>query len=276
MIVFRLSFLLCLLFLASTSSFSQSQDTIELNGRAEILRDTQGAPRVGVPKKPKLSKEAKAYLSPPEDLVLSYKDFLKQKNTGIAKLLPRKEKKSQMIVSAEKPEVYIPSRYGGASYSFSTRKNDDDFCEEIILDNDIYKYPSLPGTAFWVGGGGADIGLITKLGNVDLNDIILERKESQFLANIIPPVQEPVAREYQKMTFTGFYIDGVFYKRMTQAEENTTYLLRSIRYDRADVLVAFRTIRKESDGSFVILWKMLEKNPIPVLKKRPCYFAPCV
>ena len=265
MIAYR--FFFCLLLLLLASSFAQSQTNSEINGRAEILRDTAGAPRTGPPKKPKLSKEAKAFLSPPEDLAVTYKEFLKQKNTGLAKLPPRKEKKSQMLVAADNPVAHIPTRYGGASYSFSTRKHDDDLGEEIILDKDIYSYPIL-GPAFWVSGGGADIGLITKLGNLDLESVTLDCKQASFLVSFLAPTKESAAREYQRMSSSGFYADGAFYKRMTQAEENTTYLLRVIRYDRADVLVAFRTVRKEPDGSFVILWKMLKKNPIPTLKNK--------
>lgn len=271
---------LVLLFIAPVSSPAQSQsvDDIEreisdLKARSETLRGMESAPRVGPPKKVKLSREAKAALSPPDDLKLTYKDFLKQKNTGIAKLLSRRDKNDNLMVSAENPTAFIPLRSGGASYSFSKHRNDDEFVEEIRLDKDIDSYP--PGQAFWVTGGGADFGFITKLGDVALEDVFLERKEAKFLVELVVPDKEPSAREYQRKSYSGFYTDGTFYRNRVVAEENATYLQRTISYGWADLVVAFRTVRKEPDGSFVILWKILKRNPTPILKGKTCYFGPC-
>jgi hypothetical protein len=253
--------LLLLLLIAPLSSLARSQSTEEdvrdINSRSEILRNMGSAPRFGPPKKPNLSKEAEAALAPPDDLKLAYKDFLKQKNTGLLRLLPRKEKKEKMMVSAESPTAYIPFRDGGSSYSFSSRKYGDDFAApELRLDIDLNK--GLPGT---------DFGFITKLGDVALEDVTVDRKEAKFLVDLAPPNREPAAREYQRRCSSGFEINGVFYRWWAPAENNTTYLQRTIRYDKADLLVAFKTVREEPDGSFVILWKILKKNPIPTIKK---------
>ena len=258
--------LLLLLLIAPVSSFARSQIPYEAPNRDSIMY-TEGASRIGPPKKPKLSKEAKAALSPPDDLKLAYKDFLKQKNTGLIRLLPRKEKKEMMMVSAENPIAYIPFRDGGSSYSFSNRKHGDDFVStELRLDMDPYKGP--PGKAFWVAVGGADFGFITKLGDVALEDVTVDRKEAKFLVDLVAPNRELAAREYQRMSTSGFELNGVFYKWWVPTENNTTYLQRTIQYDSADLLVAFRTVREEPDGSFVILWKILKKNPIPIFKKK--------
>jgi len=48
---------------------------------------------------------------------------------------------------------------------------------------------------------------------------------------------------------------------------NTTYLLRSINYVASDVLVAFRVVRKDSDGSIIIIWKLLKNYPRPKLAR---------
>jgi hypothetical protein len=225
---------------------------------------TEGAPRIGPPKKPKLSKEAKAALAPPDDLKLAYKNFLKQKNTGLIRLLPRKENKERLMVSAENPTVYIPFRNGGSYYSFSNRKHGDEITPEIRLDKFNHDYPR--GKAFL--GTGGYIGFITKLGDVAIEDVTVDRKEARFLVDLVAPNKEQAARQYQGMSISGFDIDGVFYRNWAWAEENTTYLARTIQYESADLLVAFRTVREEPDGSFVILWKILKKNPNPVFKKK--------
>jgi hypothetical protein len=48
---------------------------------------------------------------------------------------------------------------------------------------------------------------------------------------------------------------------------DSTYLLRAIYYSRSDVLVAFRVVRVDSDGSAIILWKLLKKYSIPQLER---------
>ena len=257
--------LLLLLLTSPLSSLARSQIPYEAPNRDSIMY-TEGAPRIGPPKKPKLSKVAKAALAPPDDLKLAFKDFLKQKNTGLIRLLPRKENKERLMVSAKNPTVYIPFRDGGSTYSFSNRKYSDGYVlPEISLGKD-FNYP--PGKAFWVVSVGADFGFITKLGNVALEDVTVDRKEARFLVDLVAPNREPAAREYQRMSALGFEINGVFYRMLAPAENNTTYLQRTIDYDRADLLVAFRTVREEPDGSFVILWKILKKNPTPVFKMK--------
>src|SRR6266404_4227292 len=45
---------------------------------------------------------------------------------------------------------------------------------------------------------------------------------------------------------------------------NSTFLLRSIRFIHgSDVLVAFRVLRKDDDGSITIAWKRLKQYPAP-------------
>ena len=46
-------------------------------------------------------------------------------------------------------------------------------------------------------------------------------------------------------------------------ELNATYLLRSISYSRADILVALQVVRKDSDGSMIIAWKLLKSFATP-------------
>nr|MBA3334881.1 hypothetical protein [Acidobacteriota bacterium] len=83
----------------------------------------------------------------------------------------------------------------------------------------------------------------------------------------------------------GVFSDGFQYRRGFYAVENTTYVLRSIAYDgkyfravegvaynefafdkRRDVTVAFRIVRKDSDGSVTILWKEILRKNSPKIK----------
>jgi hypothetical protein len=46
-----------------------------------------------------------------------------------------------------------------------------------------------------------------------------------------------------------------------------TYILRSIDYSESDVLVAFRVVRRDTDGSVIIAWKLLRKYAVPQLAR---------
>jgi hypothetical protein len=48
---------------------------------------------------------------------------------------------------------------------------------------------------------------------------------------------------------------------------NSSYLLRSIDYSNSDVLVAFKVVRKDSDGSVILAWKLLKKYLVPELAR---------
>ena len=257
--------LLLLILIAPLSSLARSQSTMDdvkdIIFRSKAVRNIEDLPRSEPPKKPTLSKEAEAALAPPDDLKLAYKNFLKQKNTGLIRLLPRKEKIEGMLVSAENPTTYIPFRYGGSSYSFSNRKYGDDFVvPELRFEINTYLCNNhSSGNAFLMA---SHIGFITRLGDVALEDVTLDRKEARFLVDLKAPILESAAQENAKMSSSGFETNGVFYKWCAPAENNTTYLARAIEYGNADLLVAFRTVREEPNGSIVILWKILKKNPI--------------
>jgi hypothetical protein len=237
-----------------------------------IMNMGEGLSGIGPPKKPKLSRAAKAALSPPDDLKMAYRDFLRQKNTGLFRLLPPTTNKERMRISAENPTAYIPFRDGGSSYSFSKRKYDDGYSgtELHFYKNAWLCNPYRPEDAFWLT---SYIGFITKLGDVALEDVTLDRKEARFLG-FKAPNRKQAAEEYREMSSLGFGIDGVFYKSCVPAENNTTYLARMINFESDDLLVAFRIVREEPDGSLVILWKILKKYPVTYFKKEVILYNP--
>jgi hypothetical protein len=52
-----------------------------------------------------------------------------------------------------------------------------------------------------------------------------------------------------------------------RAEIGATYLVRSINFREADVLVAFKIVRQDEDGSLIIPWRLLEKYSVPKLAR---------
>jgi hypothetical protein len=61
----------------------------------------------------------------------------------------------------------------------------------------------------------------------------------------------------------GTELDGVQAKRTLPVKLNSTYLMRSMTFREADVLVAFKVVRIDSDGSVTLLWKLLKKYKVP-------------
>jgi hypothetical protein len=81
------------------------------------------------------------------------------------------------------------------------------------------------------------------------------------------PSAENEARLAGRQFYNARHDGGLNYLRTLHAAPGRTYALRSIVYEESDVLVAFRALRKDDDGSFVLLWKILENYPKPSLQR---------
>jgi len=189
--------------------------------------------------------------------------FLRTRNTGLIRLLPR-----MFSGNRNRRKFDQNIRGGGAYYSFAALTH-------YYGGSDI----ELDRNNLSVGFAGADYGMLTNLGSVSLETISADDPEAEFIANYKPPesVQQALAEagrfatyrvhsEGGRDTLTGnVVIDGRVYSRSIPVEEAATYLLRSIVYNRSDVLVAFRVVRKDTDGSVIIAWKLLKKYAKPRL-----------
>lgn len=205
-------------------------------------------------KRAELQKLEKQFLAPSEEDRSAYAEFLRQPDTGLIRLLPREIYESETY---KKNKKTITMRGGGAYYSFSRLTHEYGFGSDIGLEQGNLK----------VGFAGADYGMITNLGDVPLEEIALEHPSVNFLSEYRVPTEEPQARlEYRRFA-TGTAIDDAVYKTRLPVAVNKTYLLRSISYDVSDLLVALRVVRKDPDGSIIIAWRLLKKNPKPELAR---------
>lgn len=201
---------------------------------------------------------------PPEDRVLkkgllapsaedrtAYAAFLRTRNTGLLRLLPREFNDSEIYHAKNRTGI----RGGGAYYSFVTPTHQYGYGSDLELDHNRLS----------VGFGGLDYGMMTNLGDVLLAEITLDDPSVQSLANYQVPRSEQKAREEQ-LRFSwskGVMLGGLLYFNRLPVQEKTTYLLCSINYRKSDVLVAFRVVRRDYDGSLIILWKILRKKLDP-------------
>jgi hypothetical protein len=171
-----------------------------------------------------------------------YAKFLKQSDTGIFRLLPR-----------EKYDGKLSIRGGGAYYSFTRLVNDYGHGSDIELSQGNFN----------VGFAGLNFGFLVILDDTPLDSVTLEHPGLKFLLSFVPASVEPEIREQQRRSSYGIQADGFTYKRSAAALVNTTYALRSIDYSGADILVAFRVVRRDADGSMILIWKKLKSFQSP-------------
>lgn len=160
------------------------------------------------------------------------------------------------IMPRERYDHKFTVQGGGSYYSFTTKSHDYQNIAQIGLEQNNLK----------VGFAGADYGFIADLGKTPLTEITKETAEVNFLLNYKPPTNEPEVRIEQRKTWNYEANSFVFKSRIT-AIVGHSYVLRTISFDRADILVAFKIHRKDTDGSLIIFWKLLEQFEKPMLNR---------
>jgi hypothetical protein len=191
------------------------------------------------------------FLSVPEADRNEFAELLAEPNTGLLRLLPRELFDSETYKENKKT---ITMRGGGAYYSFVRLTHEYGFGSDISLDHDRLS----------VGFAGLDYGMLLKVADVSLQDLSIEYPYASPLVNYDPPTTEPAVRKEQMRFGQGTVIDGLALKASVPVEVNATYLLRSISYSRSDILVGLKVLRRDSDGSLIVAWKLLKKFSAPV------------
>ena len=242
--------LLCALPLASLPVLAQTQSPEDQKKAAAVRRA-------------EFKKKAQTLVASKTDRA-KYADFLKESNTGLIRLLPREK----YITEAYADVVRLPAqetsttvggraRDGGAYYSFSRLTHAYGYGSDLALESG----------RFGVGFAGADYGFITDLGDVPLESVSLDTPEAKRLAAYARARQESDARLESRRFQTGAELDGVKVKSRVPMQPNSTYLLRAINYEQADVLVAFKVVEIDSEGTPLILWKRLKRYSTPQLAR---------
>lgn len=176
--------------------------------------------------------------------------FLTQPQTGVIRLLPR-----ETYDGNAKRALAI--RGGGAFYSFVRSTHEYGQGSDIALEQGQLS----------VGFAGADYGMLLNLGDVSLDQVSSDHGATRALLDYTPPVKEADVRaEYQKL-WQGIELTGFMFKSRVPAKVSNTYLLRSISVDRSDIVTAFRIVRQDSDGSLILVFKVLKKFPAPKMER---------
>jgi hypothetical protein len=228
-----LTLLFILLFISSNSVWAQSTKRDDLIREIESLRS-------------QLKVREDALLEPSTEDRESFAEFLGQKDTGLIRLLPREEYE-------DKKKLTI--NVGGAYFSFSRLTHEYGNVSDIILERGNLR----------VGFAGANYGMMANLGDIPLEDVRVDAPGVEMLASLSPPTLLPKARIEQRRSGEGIQVADILYRSSLPVVLNSTYILRSVSFDESDVLVAFRVVRKDTDGSLILAWKMLKKGDVPKL-----------
>jgi hypothetical protein len=260
----------------------------EISGRSDNLRLTEKFPvhtnantkvfRESIrPLYRDLKRDEKELLAPNKEDFGKYAEFLKQKNTGLIKLISDRgcDKEFNVVISSPHCDKYsMPG--AAASYSFRTGQYRLRQLGDIVFTGDDFQ-----------GVGELTHGIFVNIGDVPLEKVDLQTNSISFLMSIAPSEDMEKADELTKKLLSEEGIkNGEFtYRSIASVAENMTYILRSIAYrgniyrtvqgmmydelefdKRREITVAFRIVRLEGEESATILWKELDTQKTPKLK----------
>lgn len=231
--------ILVTLLLAAVSSFAQTQS------RDDVIKEIEA-------KRAELAVLEQKVLAVADSDRAEFAAFLSQPQTGIIRLLPR-----ETYDGSAKRALAI--RGGGAYYSFVRKTHEYGYGSDIELAQNYLS----------VGFAGADYGLLLNLGDVSLEQVANDHVATRALLDYTPPVREAEVRAENRKLWQGIELSGFTFKGRVPAKVSNTYLLRSISMDTSDTMVVFRIVRKDTDGSLILIYKVLKTFPKPKMERTP-------
>lgn len=223
----------------------------------EDIRKQNNPLNIGLPKSKmeysenSLTSAQKKLLEPAPEDYKTFADFLRQPDTGLIRLMPKGKYAYNGTVSASDPKMdkTLPIPGAGAFYSFTKKTH------VLSPNSDIY----LADDVFYSGFVGDVLGLVVLLGDVPLESVNSNTRGVDTLAGFAPPPYGAAMEEQKEKNAAGFKVGNHSFRSTLIALPDATYALRSTAYDRSDVLIAFRVVRQDNDGSLIILWKKLQE-----------------
>jgi hypothetical protein len=220
----------------------------------------------------KRTREQKKRLQPNAQDLSKYARFLEQPRTGIFRLMPDLGCTENInVIRADAVCLnFIPE---SSYYSFREKEHTIEMLADIRLRN-----------GFLISDGILSQGILVHLGEIELETVAARSEGLEFLSNYVPNAQGNEAQKQFIQMIRGVKVGDYEYKKALPMIENATYALRVVAYKgsifrsfrgyrfdvlfgdkRIDLTIAFRVIRKESDGGVTLLWKEIERREAPRL-----------
>jgi hypothetical protein len=204
-----------------------------------------------------LRRRQDALFEVPRDIVDRYVPIVSRGNAGVITLLS-----DQAI---EKNRSFLRVQGDGRYYSFVRRTHEYGYGSDIEFRDG----------GFSVGFAGLDFGYILNLDDVPFASLAeataeppswlppSKRAAWTYMWNYKPPNVVADVRRAQRESDSNM-INGVAVTRRSAAVPGNSYLLRSMDFDRSDLLVGLRAERFSTDGSVFVAWRILKMFDTPV------------
>ncbi|HZS04739.1 MAG TPA: hypothetical protein VFD58_07885 [Blastocatellia bacterium] len=206
-----------------------------------------------------------------------YETFLRQPDTGLFKLIAVGSP-TVSVNDLKVANVVIPIRGGGSYYSFTRHRHDaDEWAQLRLLNGELQSGLSTQVRVLALNSEMTSTVKFTPDGltafvvpeNSTLEEVSVETPGVAYLNDLKPPQDPAELAGLVKRLDEGIGAGAFIYKSSLPVRPDTTCVMRSVIYKKADILVAFRVVRQDADGSLHILWKQLRNFPPPGLKGGP-------
>lgn len=237
------------------------------------------------------ARDRNAYGLYPQESQL-YAKFLAQPNTGIARILLAEVHQSQLNTLQNRLDPTVAERF---PFDALTQRRDG-FTPQLKL--------AINQNNFQLVQPGLDYGFIVPIGDVPLENLdasldattpAIAPEIRQLLFNYQPPQQLAALQTDRRRFMAGKTTEiglGQAVSSQISAGLNQTYLLRSLQFDlpeailtgrpisrsdrryldqlldieSSDLLIAVRPVRRHTDGSYTVLWRVIRQFPNPEIR----------
>ena len=208
----------------------------------------------------------RALLAPAPEIQQQFAEFLQLPDTGIIRMYPPLRRR---VISVADLATGRRPGFGmyASLYSFSKEKHGNGLNGYVDPRLGWAELKLINGR-FITGFTGEALGVLVALGDVPLETVTPESFGVTGLTNITPPADYFEAASLSRSNRAGFDLERFRYGSSLPVAENMTYVLRSTSNKRADILVGFRVVRVEENGSLTLLWRKLKVYPKPAWKSR--------
>ena len=203
----------------------------------------------------------RALLAPSPELQQQFAEFLQLPDTGLIRMYPPLRRR---VISVTDLATGRRPGFGmyASLYSFSKEKHGNGLNGYVDPRLGWAELKLINGR-FITGFTGEALGVLVALGDVPLDTVTPDSFGVTGLTNITPPADYFEAASLSRRNRAGFDLQRFRYGRSLPVAENMTYALRSTSNKRADVLVGFRVVRVEENGSLTLIWRKLKVYPKP-------------
>ena len=206
-----------------------------------------------------------------------YAEFLKGKNTGIARMFPDKKCDEGFTVTIQDLErcANNPQIIGsGSRYSIRFREIPSNYPLDFILDLFGYSADMYYTNEKILVGNRLTQSIISNVDNLDIETLDLKSNAFSFLKSFKPSKTIKDIEIQNRIIENGITGNGYIYSNSVSVKLNSTYIFRSIAFSsmatpsfwNTDIYVAFKVVGKEDDGSIIFIWKKLKQKKSPTLE----------